>query len=287
MIPDQTSVIVISSHVARGSVGNRAAVFALEALGFPVWAVPTVLLPWHPGHGIATRIIPEPNQFAALLKDLASSPWLGEIGAVLSGYLGDARQAGAVANLVKAAKERNPDVVYVCDPVIGDNGGLYVKEDIAVAIRDTLIPVADLVTPNIFEFEWLSGRKPESLEDIAAMAGNFPRSDVLVTSASSGERGRIGNLLTHGGSALFAGHPLIDHPPKGAGDLLAALFLGQRLRGLDSEQALSKATASVYEVLTGAHNDGCDELALEAHAECLRNPALSVSLTLHHTQADG
>ena len=51
------AVIVVSSHVARGSVGNRAAVFALETLGHPVWAVPTVLLPWHPGHGRATRIV--------------------------------------------------------------------------------------------------------------------------------------------------------------------------------------------------------------------------------------
>ena len=53
------AVIVVSSHVARGSVGNRAAVFALETLGHPVWAVPTVLLPWHPGHGPATRIVPD------------------------------------------------------------------------------------------------------------------------------------------------------------------------------------------------------------------------------------
>jgi pyridoxine kinase len=57
------AVIVISSHVARGSVGNRAVVFALETLGFPVWAVPTIILPWHPGHGRATRIVPEKNNF--------------------------------------------------------------------------------------------------------------------------------------------------------------------------------------------------------------------------------
>jgi len=46
------AVIVISSHVARGSVGNRAAVFALETLGFPVWAVPITSLPSMAG-GIA------------------------------------------------------------------------------------------------------------------------------------------------------------------------------------------------------------------------------------------
>ncbi|TIT74433.1 MAG: pyridoxal kinase, partial [Mesorhizobium sp.] len=130
------AVIVISSHVARGSVGNRAAVFALETLGFPVWAVPTVILPWHPGHSRATRIVPPLDQFRALLADLERAPWLGEVRAVLSGYLGEAGQAEAVASLVAAVKAKTPGALYVCDPVMGDSGGLYVPEPTAVALRD-------------------------------------------------------------------------------------------------------------------------------------------------------
>ena len=125
------SVIVISSHVVRGAVGNRAAVFALETLGFPVWAVPTVILPWHPGHGRGTRIVPDADQFASLLGDLEKAPWLGEVAAVLSGYLGHASQVRPVASLVKAVRARNPKALYVCDPVMGDKGGLYVAQDIA------------------------------------------------------------------------------------------------------------------------------------------------------------
>jgi len=98
---DATTVIVISSHVVRGSVGNRAAVFALETLGFPVWAVPTVVLPWHPGHGPAGRIVPPAQEFATLMQDLERAPWLGEVGAILTGYLGNPEQAKAVAGLVK------------------------------------------------------------------------------------------------------------------------------------------------------------------------------------------
>ena len=122
------AVIVVSSHVARGSVGNRAAVFALESLGFPVWAVPTVILPWHPGHSRATRIVPPSADFAALMRDLEGAKWLGEVAAVLSGYLGDAAQADAVASLVRAVKRRNPDALYLCDPFMGDRGGLYVPD---------------------------------------------------------------------------------------------------------------------------------------------------------------
>ena len=151
------AVIVISSHVARGTVGNRAAVFALESLGFPVWAVPTVMLPWHPGHGKATRIVPDVKSFAGLVEDLGKARWLPEVGAIISGYLGDASQAAAVAALVKTVKAQNPHVRYLCDPVIGDVNGLYVPEATAIAIRDQLLPLADVTTPNRFELSWLTG----------------------------------------------------------------------------------------------------------------------------------
>ena len=130
MTPDTIAapraVIVISSHVARGSVGNRAAVFALETLGYPVWAVPSVILPWHTGHGPSTRIVPTPEQFSDFTRDLEQAAWLGEVGAVLSGYLGNAEQAADVASLVRSVKAQNPKALYVCDPVMGDKEGLYV-----------------------------------------------------------------------------------------------------------------------------------------------------------------
>jgi len=73
------AVIVISSHVARGSVGNRAAVFALETLGFPVWAIPTVTMPWHPGHGVSTRIVADENAFGEFLTDIENASSTSEI----------------------------------------------------------------------------------------------------------------------------------------------------------------------------------------------------------------
>ena len=143
-------VIVISSHVARGSVGNRAAVFALEVLGHRVWAVPTIILPFHPGHGPATRIVPDTGNFEAFLDDLLNSRWINEVGAVLSGYLANAAQAAAVGHFVSTLKARNPGIAYVCDPVMGDfpknmtvggntgadKGSLYIASETAAAIRD-------------------------------------------------------------------------------------------------------------------------------------------------------
>lgn len=272
------AVIVVSSHVARGSVGNRAAVFALESLGFPVWAVPTVLLPWHPGHGRATRIVPESGEFSRFVADLRRSPWLGEVGAVLSGYLGDAAQADAVASLVGAVKEQNPQALYLCDPVMGDGDSLYVRPEIAEAIRDRLLPLADIATPNRFEMEWLSGADlPDmrSVMDAALHAG--PRM-MLVTSAPATHAGSIGNFLLTPSEALFAEHRVIERPPKGLGDLTAAVLLARLLDGQPSAKALQSATAAVFEILARTATRGADELTLETDAESLAHPMAMVQL---------
>lgn len=272
------AVIVVSSHVVRGSVGNRAKVFALETLGFPVWAVPTVVLPWHPGHGPATRIVPPPGQFAALMKDLERAPWLGEVAAVLSGYLGDESQAQAVASLVEAVRARNSRAIYVCDPVIGDAEGLYVPEATAVAVRDTLLPLADVATPNRYELAWLTGTEPGDITATVEIAANTGPATMLVTSAPAMIAGSTGNLLVTPSQTLLAEHRIIDQPPKGPGDLTAALFLARRLSGQAPEKALQATTAAVFEILARTARRGGDELQIETDAASLSNPMAMVHM---------
>lgn len=276
-VTDQpAAVIVISSHVARGSVGNRAAVPALEAFGHRVWAVPTVVLPWHPGHGPATRIVPPAEAFAALLGDLAGARWIGEVGAVLSGYLGDAAQAAPVAALVDAVKRANPHALYLCDPVIGDENGLYVPEATAAAIRDELMPRADIATPNRFELQWLAGKTLADNAAIASAARELAIARLLVTSAHAMMARHAANLLVSPRGALLAETRLIDNPPNGPGDLTAALFLARVLRGEDDGAALQGVTASVHEAL--ARSAGAGELKLEASAASLLAPRAQVHM---------
>ena len=278
-------MIVISSHVARGSVGNRAAVFALETLGHPVWAVPTVILPWHPGHGRATRIVPEPEKFTSLMKDLENARWLGEVGAVLSGYLGDAGQAAAVASLVNAVRAKNPRALYVCDPVMGDSGGLYVPIETATAIRDVLMPIADIATPNRFELEWMSGAKLGDVNAVIAAALDAGPHTMLVTSAPAMLAGSTGNLLLTPSEALLAEHRIIEKPPNGLGDLTAAVYLARLLAGHPVAKALQSTTASVFEILARTAKRGGDELQLETDAESLSHPMAMVQL--RHLQHPG
>lgn len=272
------AVIVVSSHVVRGSVGNRAAAFALESLGFPVWSVPTVVLPWHPGHRPATRIVPEPEPFSALMRDLEAAPWLGEVGAVLSGYLGDASQADAVAALVRAVKARNGDALYLCDPVMGDEGGLYVPQATAEAIRDLLLPLADIATPNRFELEWLAGSAVGDNRAAADAALRLGPQTILVTSAHALMTGSIGNLLVTPRELILAEHRAVADPPHGTGDLLAALLLARLLEGQGAEKALRSATAAVFEVVARAVKRGADELMLETDASSLAHPMAMVQV---------
>ncbi|CAI2932490.1 pyridoxal kinase PdxY [Aminobacter niigataensis] len=277
------AVIVVSSHVARGSVGNRAAVFALETLGHPVWAVPTVMLPWHPGHGRATRIVPPTEQFSAFMADLERAPWLGEVTAVLSGYLGEAGQVEAVASLVETVKAKNPKALYVCDPVIGDSGGLYVAEALASGIRDRLLPLADIATPNRYELEWLTGTKLDDMRATMAAALAAPPPTMLVTSAPAMMAGGTGNLLVTQTQALLAEHRTVERPPNGLGDLSAAVFLARLLAGQPAAKALQSTTASVYEILARTSKRGGDELQLETDAQSLSHPMAMVELrTLIH-----
>ncbi|MBY5794325.1 pyridoxal kinase PdxY [Rhizobium leguminosarum] len=272
------AVIVISSHVVRGSVGNRAAVFALETLGHPVWALPTIVLPWHPGHGRSTQLTFAETDFDAVIDDLIRAPWIGEVKAVLSGYFGNAAQARSVARLIGALRQNNPELLYVCDPVMGDLGGLYVPEATAEAIRDHLIPLASLATPNRYELAWLSGAALEDNSAIMEAALALGPSRMLVTSAVPMMAGGTGNLYLSGRHALLAEHRVVENPPNGLGDLIAAVFLSRLLSGIEDEKALQLATASVFEVLARAVKRGSNELMLASDASSLSTPMAMVQM---------
>ncbi|MBN9068727.1 MAG: pyridoxal kinase PdxY [Rhizobiales bacterium] len=272
------AVIVVSSHVVRGSVGNRAKVFTLEALGFPVWAVPTVILPWRPDLAPGERIVPDPEQFARLLADMGSAEWLGEVTAVLSGYFGDAGQVEPVEKLVHAVKVANPNALYLCDPVIGDEGGLYVPVETATAIRERLLPIADIATPSRHELEWLAGRPLPSTADILAAARDLAPPTMLVTSAPSMMAKSMGNLLVTGKGVWLAEHRVIEGEPKGTGDLTSALFLARILNGEDGAKALEATTASVLEIVTRAAKRGANELMLQTDAASLSHPVANVTV---------
>ncbi|MET3615467.1 pyridoxine kinase [Rhizobium aquaticum] len=274
----QKTILSISSHVMRGGVGNRAGVFALESRGHAVWSVPTVILPWHPGHGRSTRIAVETTAFASALADLKGSKWRGEVRAAMTGYFADAGQVHAAAELIRALKADDPSFLYLCDPVIGDAGGLYVAGPVAAAIRDELMPLADLATPNRFELGWLADASVDDNAGIVAAARRTGIARVVSTSAHAMMKGAIANLLIDGDRQVLAEHQALEHAPNGLGDLFSALLLSHVVEGRSAEEALRLSTSSVFEIAARSIRAGADELLLQVEAASLKTPMASVAI---------
>lgn len=274
MAQQSPTVILISSHVARGSVGNRIMSFALERLGLTVWEVPTIILPYHPGQAPADRIVPEDDAFERLLNDIAERSE-GKVDAILSGYLGTSAQADHVADLVRRIRQDRPDCLYLCDPVIGDKSTLYVIDRIAETIRDHLVPISDIATPNAFECGWLAG---EGTADLTAAAKTIPSECVIVTSVPGLMRGHIGNLLVSDTDVLLAEHPAVESRVKGTGDLFSALYLGHILLKRSPRRALQLATSSVFELMAAAARQNLDDLPATTRQTAIIQPQAMVNM---------
>lgn len=286
-----SAVLLVNSQVARGAVGGRAGLFALERLGHAVWFAPTVLLPWHPGHGKATRFAIPDDAFAALLADLTGTPKRAEIAAVATGYFATPAQVTATARAIATLKAERPDILYLCDPVMGDvradgTAGLYIPEATAEAIKAELLPLADILTPNLFELSYLAGvALPDTTSATVEAARALQRPTVVVTSAPALMRSAAGTLLVEGATTLQAEHPLIAGAPHGTGDLIAALFLAQRLAGAASPKALERAAAATFDMAARAGRAGLDELPLGPEHDTLASSLASVTLRQIGTQA--
>lgn len=273
-----TAILSIQSHVAYGHVGNSAAAFALQRRGHDVWAVPTVLFSNQPGHGGKRgRTVP-----AAWLADMISGVeergWLARCGAVLSGYLGARAQAEVVAAAVRRTRAANPHALYLCDPVFGDvPGGIYVDTHLVQDFRELLTPLADIVTPNAFELAHLADRPVDGPETAITAARRLSAPLVLATSIPIGAR-EIGTLAVTPDEAWIVPVNLLEAPPHGSGDLMAALFLGHMLDGRTPRQALVRSASAVDALLNAAVSEGLDEMPLVRMQEVLEaEPALTAT----------
>jgi len=272
------NVISIQSQVAYGHVGNSAAVFPMQMHGIDVIAVPTTLLSNRPGYPTIRGRVLDAQLVADLLLGIEERGAVDTAQMILSGYLGSPGIAAVVADFVKRAKAKNPALRYCCDPVLGDRGrGLFVHADIPPQVADRLCPLADVVTPNHFEFEYLSGAKAATIDQVIeaarALMAHGP-STVVVTSAelSDTPRGEIETLAIERTKAWRLRTPKLPISPNGAGDLFGALLVAARVRGNDTPDALSHAASAIFAVLERTAIRATEEMRIVESAELLANP---------------
>ena len=263
-------ILAISSFVARGHVGLSAMLPALQRLGHEVIGLPTIVLSNHPGHATYAGAEIETERLRDMLDAIHSNGWLEGIHALITGYLPSADHVRFAAEAASRVGAASPHATYYCDPILGDDPkGLYLDEHAALAIRDELLPLADMAMPNRFELEWLSGRPVRDIATAYDAASELPCRSVLATSIP-GDKDDLVNLWTTDGEGIFCPVPRIDKAPHGTGDLFAALFAGFRLHGGLGREHLGRAAAGVAEVLSKTSADG--DLQLISTAENWSNP---------------
>jgi pyridoxine kinase len=276
------TVISIQSQVAYGHVGNSAAVFPLQMHGIDVVSVPTTLLSNRPGYPTLRGRVLDAQLVADLLLGIEERGAVETCRMILSGYLGSADIAAVVADFVARARARNPKLMYCCDPVLGDRDrGLFVHADIPPLVRDLLCPLADIITPNHFEFEWLCGAKAATTDQVIAQAQTLLArgpSTIIVTSAELADTPdhEIETLAierTRGGlKAWRVRTPKLPISPSGTGDLFAALLASARIGGSDTPDALGHAASAIFAVLERTAISGAEEMRIVESAELLVHP---------------
>ncbi len=247
-------VLVISSQVISGQVGLKAILPAFRALELETVSLPTTLLAAHPAafpeHGKPAGGALPASQMLEMVDWLLEAGALDACAAILTGYLPSPEHVKAAAQIVTKLKTRNPDILYACDPICGDNGRLYLPETVVDGLRQSLLPLADIATPNLFELSQVSAMSAladtqQSIE--AARALGVPQ--VLVTSAPAPKDGRIAVLQVAGEDVLRCETARAPSAPHGMGDLFSALYLGLHLKG--EPKALGVACATLARIASG------------------------------------
>ena len=262
------AVLSIQSQVALGHVGNSAATLPLQRLGFDVIPINTVQLAHHPGHGSWHGYKVEPERIAAILEGVRQRGALARCAAAISGYLGDAAVGPIVLEAVAALRAARSDALYLCDPVIGDDGpGVFVSPGIPELMRDVLVPVADIVTPNRFELAFLAGHPvgtmAEARQAAARLRAQGPRL-VLATGLGLADLADLAVLADEAEGAWLIETPRLAVAAGGTGDAFSALFLGHYLRSGDTRLALERAVTAMFDLVERTRASGADELRLVA-----------------------
>ncbi|MGH6760400.1 MAG: pyridoxal kinase PdxY [Phyllobacterium sp.] len=264
------TILSIQSHVAYGHVGNSAAVFPLQRLGHKVIAINTVQFSNHTGYGAWKGQVFSADHIRDVLEGLKERDVLSGVDALLTGYLGDQTTGDIILEVLSSLSS---NAIWLCDPVMGDVGrGFFVREGIPDFFRNRALPRANIITPNQFELEYLSGMTVESLANAQAACRALHKTGpgiVLLTSLihKDTKPNTIQMLISSkGGEQYVVTTPMLPFSvaPNGAGDCTSALLLAHILSGATLPDALGKVAASIYALFEETLKSGHRELALIA-----------------------
>lgn len=270
------SVISIQSQVVFGHVGNSAAIHPMMANGVNVYAVPTTLLSNTPHYPTLRGKILPPDFVADLLTGIEERGLVAAARLMVTGYLGSVGNGEVVRDFVRRAKAANPQLTYICDPVIGDSDlGVFVATGLPEFFRAELAPLADILTPNAFEFGLLAGLADHGTEAVAAalkqgQQPGLPQRLAVTGAIPEAAPGFIDTLIGEGGAVWRIRTPKVDVRPNGTGDLFTGALTAALDGGMTLVEAAEQAVGTVFAVLSAMAPGAPAEMPLAAEVAALR-----------------
>lgn len=271
--------------MAYGHVGNSAATFPLMRVGCEVWPVLTVHFSNNTSYPAWKGPLLRPEDVRDVVEGIEALGVLPRVDAVLTGYQGAPAMGAEIIRIVEKVKDANPGAVWCCDPVMGDVGrGMYVLPGIPEFIRDHVVQAADVLTPNHFELNFLTGREATTLAEVIESAdllrGRGP-DVVLVTSVMVDETapGTVTMVAVSDDGAWSVTTPLLGRTFTGSGDLTSSMFLAALLETGDTASAVGRTADIVYSVLERTTGLDQRELALVAAQDDFVTPRFHFEVT--------
>jgi pyridoxine kinase len=276
--------LILSSFVAGSRVGGFPQALALVPFKVDPVLVPTVLFGRRPGLGVAPGGgAVTPLMFKDVLEGVEAHGLFGLADVVITGYFASREQveiAAAAIGRARAAPREGayrPTLTVVVDPIMGDEPeGLYVAEGVAEALAARLVPLADVLTPNLWELRRLTCAAADTPEAVARAARTLGK-PVLVTSVPLGE-GRIGAIYADADQALEFAHRRVAEAPHGTGDVVAAVMAAHTVEGAAPSDAAERAIRAAAETVFAAEAWRAPELPVVALGDRLRSPTAEVAV---------
>lgn len=204
------SILSIQSYVTYGYVGNKVAMYPLNSMGYEVLPINTVQFSNHLGYSKFGGQVTSIKAIKTIVEALKSNNHLSDCCAMLSGYVSNKKQCEEIKKLVCGLKAQSKDVIYLCDPVMGDNQKIYAKQEVVDFFKKFITEqgnLIDIITPNQFEAELLSEIKIEGVKDLKKVAKEFHNkkiSTIVITGVKLAEfKDKIGTFVSDQSTEVF------------------------------------------------------------------------------------
>lgn len=242
-------VLSIAGSDSGGGAGIQADIKTLSATGAYACTVVTALTAQNTLGVQGIHTVPPDfirQQIDSVFSDL-------NVQAVKVGMLGDAATIECVA---QAMKRYSPSTLVVDPVMVATSGDLLLAPEAVDTLKQQLLPLASLVTPNLYEAQVLLGDTgqplPQSLQEMEVMAkrlGELNVEAVLLKGGHSGGDTSVDVFSRMNSCDFYAARRVDTQNTHGTGCTLSAAIASYCAQGYDLEQAVSKSKSYVSEAL--------------------------------------